>query len=495
MLDLSALDLGRAAWAFALSLALWLFVQTELNPERADVFELSVEAQNVPTGLVVTNEADWRPVQVRLSAPREVFAQLRPSQLRAVLDLSRVGPGESRVPVSVPSPDPQVRVGEPNPRQIAVRVEERISKSVPVRVRLDGSLPFGYRTGRATVSPESVTVTGPASYVRRAEAAQVEVRLDAATSDVDSRVQPSLVDGQGERLPATAPGLDLQPASARVQLPITQQVGYKEIGVHPALQGNVPAGYLVQRVAVDPAVVTAIGEPQVLGEVTLLETESVDLAAATGDFNRQVRLRLPEGLSLARPGPVTVSVQVTPLALRQTLRVPVGVQNVSGELFQASEVPVVEVAVTGPADSGIGASEIQATVDAGGLGPGAYTLPVRVRLPEGYTLEAARPDSVRVVLQDANSLAPAPPPPPAAPTAAPAPSPTPEAIPVPTEEPPVPIAGPTNGPIPLTTATPVALTSTAPLSASPGTPTATPPPTATRSPTPTVRVTTTVGGR
>src|SRR5436305_1228144 len=107
------IDLGPAALALALSIALWLVFQGALTPERADVFELVVEPRNVPTGMVVTNQADWRPVQVRLSAPRDVFAGLRASQLRGYVDLRAAGPGEAPFPVDVPSPDPQVRVGEP----------------------------------------------------------------------------------------------------------------------------------------------------------------------------------------------------------------------------------------------------------------------------------------------------------------------------------------------------------------------------------------------
>ena len=85
-------------------------------------------------------------------------------------------------------------------------------------------------------------MTGPASFVRRVESAAVEIRLDAVTSDLDSTLPVTLLNAQGERVPATVPCADVQPPTLHAQLPITQQVGYKEVGVHPLLRGAVAPG-------------------------------------------------------------------------------------------------------------------------------------------------------------------------------------------------------------------------------------------------------------
>ena len=487
MPSLAGIDVVRGLWALVLSLALWLVVQTELNPERSDVFQLPVEPRNVPTGMVITNEADWRPVTVRMSAPNDVFAQLRTSELRATVDLSRATPGEARYRVQVPQPDPLVRSGEPNPNTILVRLEELTRKTVPVTARLEGNLPFGYRAGRPAVDPQTITLTGPASFVRRIESAAVEVRLDAVTSDLDTTLPATLLNDRGERVLATAPGVEVQPPTLRVQLPITQQVGYKEVGVRPVLRGAVAPGYWVERVSVDPAVVTIIGEPQPLGAVESLDTEPVDLAGATDPFTRQVTLQMPAGVSLARAEPLTLAVQVSPVNLRQTLRVPVSVQGIGGDLFLASEVPIITVAAAGPADQGLSANDVRATVDASGLTEGAYTLPVRVTLPDRYQLEEVSPSSARVALQAVSSIGPTPS---AAPTASRAPAPPAPEPPSPTPAEPTPVAVPADvAPIPVVTATVPAATATpsptavtTATSTTAGTPTRTPTPRATTTP-------------
>jgi YbbR domain-containing protein len=424
MPELPGVDLGRAVWAIALSVAFWLLVQTELNPERSEVFDVAAEPTNVPSGLLVVNQADWRTVQVRLSAPRDVFAQLRSSQLRAVVDLRGAGPGQATFPIEVPPPEPLVRVGEPNPSRVSVRLEELARKTVPVRATLDGSPPFGYRPGRPTVSPNTLTISGPISFVRRVEFASVDVRVDGVTSDVNTTVTPVLIDAQGERVPATAPGAEVQPAGVQVQLSVTQQVSYKEVGVRPILRGNVPPGYWVQSVTVEPSVVTAIAEPQALSGVDSIDTEPIDLSGATASFSRPVALQVPQGLVLARSDQPLVTVQLVAVTMQQSLRVPVRVLGVEGDLYLASEVPVVEVAASGPADQGLSAADVQATVDATGLEVGRHVLPVRVRLPERYELAGLQPGSVAVVLQEASALAPTPtlPPPTVAPPAEPSPA-------------------------------------------------------------------------
>jgi outer membrane biosynthesis protein TonB len=163
-----------------------------------------------------------------------------------------------------------------------------------------------------------------------------------------------------------------------------------------------------------------------------------------------------------------LTVQIAPLALSQTLRVPVSIANLGGGLYASGEVPLVEVTASGPTTQGLSLAEVRARVDASGLGAGTHALPVEVQLPAGFALEAVQPSTVTITLQtvEARTASPPPPPPPAPPESAgegPAPP-----------EPTTPVAIPTPAP----TATPT-----------PPPPTATPTLTRTASPSPSARVT------
>lgn len=461
MPEIPGFDLGRALLAVAFSLAIWVQVQAEQNPERLTTVRLTVEPRNVPPGLVVTNQAEWSPVEVRISAPRDALAEVHESDFRAFVDLSRAvrtpdpaGEEFEVQVVQVGARDPRVRIGEPNPRRLRVRLEEVLSRSVPVRARTEGNPPFGYRAGRPEISPPSVSVTGPASYVNRVEAAEVEVRLDAATSDIDQQLPVQLVSAQGERLNPGTAQTQVQPALVRVTLPVTQQLGYKEVGVRPRVQGAVPAGYWVQSVTVDPAVVPLVGDPTALSSVSAVDTSPVELGGRTSTFSQAVSMQVPPGLTLGRADQVTLTVQIAPLALTQTLRVPVSIANLGAGLYASGEVPLVEVTASGPATQGLSPTEVRARVDASGLGAGTHMLPVEVQLPAGFALEAVQPGTVAITLQTVQARTappplPQPPPPPesASEGAAPPEPTTPVAIPTPvptaTPTPPPPTATPT----------------------------------------------------
>src|SRR5262249_12858334 len=260
-----------------------------------------------------------------------------------------------------------------------------------------------------------------------------------------------------------------------VQLPITQQVSYKEVGVHPLLRGSVPPGYWVQNVGVDPGVVTVIGEPQLLSGLDAIDTEVIELSGTTSSFTVPVTLQVPRALALARAEPLSLTVQVAALPLRQTLRLPVTVQNVGSSMFLGSDVPIVEVTAIGPADRGLTPADVDALVDAAGLGPGPYMLDVRVRLPARYQLETVRPPSVPVLLMEASatvSIPTAVPPTPVPPTA------TPDAVT------PEPVSPPTAAPVPSPSATAAPPTPTASAARTPSATATRPPPPAGRTPGP-----------
>jgi YbbR domain-containing protein len=491
MPEIPGFDLGRALLALAFSLAIWVQVQAEQNPERLTTLRLTVEPRNVPPGLVVTNQAEWSPVEVQISAPRDALAEVHEADFRAFVDLSRAvrttDPAGEEFEVQVAqvgSRDPRVRIGEPNPRRLRVRLEEVISRSVPVRARTEGNPPFGYRAGRAEISPPSVSVTGPASYVNRVEAAEVEVRLDAATADIDQQLPVQLVSAQGERLNPSTAQTQVQPALVRVTLPVTQQLGYKEVGIHPRVQGSVPPGYWVQSITVDPAVVPLVGDPAALTNVNAVETSPIDLTGHTSPFSQPVSAQVPPGLTLGRADQITLTVQVVPLTLTQTLRVPINVANLASTLYVSNDLPLVEVTASGPATQGLNATDVRARVDASSLDAGTYALPVAVQLPPGFTLEALQPSTVTLTLQAVSSrAAPTPAPPPPSP-----PPPTVEGSGVPQPE-----ASAT--PVPIPTASPSA-TPTAPPTATPtGTRTASPTPGASATATPAPTRTTTAGER
>lgn len=444
------LDLGRALLAVALSLALWIVIQNEQNPERTGTpdFTVPVEVVETPPGMVATGLP--QPIQLRVRAPADVFARLRVTSFRATVDASRATPGENRLPVRVERLDPEVRWVEPVPAVVEVRFDELRERTVPVRVAVTGTVPFGYTYAAPRATPESVTVSGPAGVVGQVDNALVEVSLERVTVSVSAPYSVKPVDSQGREVR----GLRVTPATVVVDIPVSQQIAYKEVGVRPVVTGRPAPGYYLEPLQVQPASATVVGEPSALASVNFVDTEPVDVGGASTTLVRQVPLVVPPGLSLLQRGPVTVTVPITPLSTTQTFRLQPQLVGLAPNLLLASELPLVDLTVSGPAPAiqGLRPGDLRVVLDGAGLGPGRHELTPQPQVPAGLTVDAVAPETVVVVLRPPPTATAPPPTSTPAPTATETPQPAPTSTPAPPAATPTPGAGPPGTPAP--TATP-----------------------------------------
>ncbi len=405
------LDLGRLLLAIGLASALWIVVQNEANPDRTDIpsFTIPVEIVGVPTGLVAVSEAPQ--IQVRVRMPSESWALLRPGSFRATASGAQAVPGVNELPVRVESLEPRVRAVDPIPPAANVVLEEVTDRIVPIRLNIAGNVPFGYAYSTPRIAPENVTVTGPSSAVQRVEAAVVDIRLDGLTVSLNATYAPRAIDARGGEVR----GVRTSPSTVNVEVPIQQQVGYKEVGVRPSVRGRVAAGYYLQPVEVEPPSVTVVGPPATLANVNFAETEPIDVSNISTSIVRRAQVVAPAGLSLLQTDPVNVTLRVTPLTVSQTIRLAPTVQNLGTGLQLVGEVPQVDVALSGPAPTlqTLKPGDFRVVLELSGLGAGRHDLEPRVVVPPGFSLEGVTPPRVTVDLRQVATptpiLAPTPP--------------------------------------------------------------------------------------
>ena len=391
------LDVGRLLLAIGLASALWIVVQNEQNPDRTDIPNLTVpvDVVNAPPGLVVVSEAPQ--IQVRVRMPSESWALLRPGSFRATASAAQAVPGVNELPVQVEALEPRVRAVDPIPPLVNVAFEEVTERVVPVRLNITGNVPFGYAYATPRIAPENVTVTGSSSAVQRVEAAVVDIRLDSLTVSLDATYAPRAIDARGGEVR----GVRTTPSTVNVEVPIQQQVGYKEVGVRPVVQGRVAAGYLLQPVEVEPSSVTIVGPPATLANVNFAETEPIDVANISSSVVRRSQVVAPPGLSLLQTDPVSVTLRVTPITVSQTIRLAPSAQNLGAGLQLVGDVPHVDVALSGPAPTlqTLKPGDFQVVLDLAGLGPGRHEVEPRVTVPAGFSLEGVTPPRVTVELR------------------------------------------------------------------------------------------------
>ena len=411
------IDPLRLVLAVALSVALWLFVQAQNNPERQDVttFSIPVEVVNAPSGLqVVSAPPD---VRVEVRASERVWRRLAPQSFRATADASNATKGSNDLPVRIERQDPEVYSATAVPPTVPVRLEQVEEKLVPVRVAIAGAVPFGYSFSPPSVQPDSVRVSGPQSQVDQVVAAVVDLRLEGVTVSINSSYTPRPVNATFDDVK----NVQVIPPAVNLTVQVNQQVNYKQVGVRPVTTGVPAGGYFVQSAVAEPATVTVVGNPSALAGIQFVETRPIDVSSASSTIVESVELAVPAGVSLLQQQPVNATVRIAALDVIQTIRVPITVTGLGPGLLLQSDLPSVDVTISGPAPTlqTLSPKDFQVLIDLSGLGPGKHSVTPNVVVPKALTLERSSPDQVTVTLAQPTPT----------PTATPTSTPTPTATP------------------------------------------------------------------
>jgi YbbR domain-containing protein len=147
------------------ALVLWFFVMGERKLEVG--YAVPLELQNVPDEMIVTNEVPSL-VDVRISGPRTLLMNLRPTDVHISVDLKGLQPGltsfkrlEERL--NIPS---GLKVTRLSPSFVDVKLERIREKTVPVKVLLNGTPAEGFRIAEVRAEPDQVTVEGAESELK-----------------------------------------------------------------------------------------------------------------------------------------------------------------------------------------------------------------------------------------------------------------------------------------------------------------------------------------
>lgn len=422
----------RAFLAFGLSFALWAFVSFSENPEETARFEdLTLQIVGLADDMVIV-DANGLPttsfplVDVTLRTDRRQRSELRPVDIRVVADLSNLGPGDHLVPINVQPTRSNLSFSVPaggiEPSAVSIRIESVETVTVPIRLEIVGSPPFSFERGDPEIRYngnliDTVTVSGPQSRVVRVTGVRTVANIAQLRASYVAPLNLTPVDNNNQPVE----GVQVQPATVTVVIPINPVVGLRLVPVSPIIIGTPAPGFAVTDIKVDPPLITLTGSSGPLDAINLLQTEAVDIANARETVVRIVPLIIPTGTSPAQgeSNAVRVTVEITPITLPFQIRLPVEVVIdglESGFLVTVSPTAVeITFAGTSTQLNALAATPLEATINVSGLAPGTYQFPVQPLLPAGVSIVGEAPTVTVVIIPE--------------PTPTPTPSPSPEPSP------------------------------------------------------------------
>jgi YbbR domain-containing protein len=395
-------NLLSAVLALLLALFIWVAAVREQNPMVRGLFSepIPVEVLNKPAGLDFLNPAQITEyVQVLVRAPQSSWDDLKAASFQASVDLSDLTEGMHDVPIEVRCSDPIVRIEGSQPGRISVRLERIQERVFEVKVRIMDDPALGYEARTPMIDPPTAKVIGPVSKVSQVQTVVADIYLRRTKTTVERDVVLTARDAQ-DNLVSLLTSID--PVQVAVTIPIEQKLGYRDVSVSVIRKGQVARGYRITGITVDPSVVTIIGSPLTVSQMSgYVETLPVDISDATSDVKARIGVVLPEGISILGDQMVSITVSVAPIIDSVTIQRPVSIQGLQLGYTALTSPSTVDVILSGPVPKleAISIEDVRVVVDLFGLQPGVYKITAQSFASEGLTVESVLPEAIEVEIK------------------------------------------------------------------------------------------------
>ena len=389
--------------ALVLGISVWISAVTSADPDEVRIFPNAIPLEIIgkDPSLIITSDIPSE-VEITIRAPRSVWEQLTAQEksVQATLDLSGLDTGKHLVPIQIRVLARPYQIILANPETVTVVLEPNAQRTLHLDLTINGLPAIGYQAGDVTLKPTEVLVSGPESIVNQATQARVFVSLDGARDNIEQSNPIQIVDDEGKSIR----GLTLTPETVQVNVPVSQQGGFRDLAVKVVVQGQIAAGYRLENISVFPPVVTVFSSDSELVNSLpgILETQSLDLQDANEGITTRLALNLPENVTLVGAQTVQVTVGISPIQTSLTLlNQPINIIGVTEGLSVQAFPQTVDVIISGPLPilDAFTPQDVIVTVDVTGLGLGTHQLvPVVDVLVDNVLVESILPGTIEVVI-------------------------------------------------------------------------------------------------
>lgn len=378
---------------------LWLYINGIENPIRENTISVPVEIVNKD---VLTNSKlaliDDQSSYINLTisgATSDVYS-VKPSNFKLRVDLSgyAIKKGENIIPVQLVQQPDNIKIVNTEKLWIKINVDEYAKKKVPIKISIEGKTKTGFYQLQPKPSLNQIEVSGPLKYVNQVTTLLGKIQVDNLSKDFTSNVILSAIDNSNKKVDY----VKFQPTTVEVMVPIKK---VKTVGINVKTKGNLSNGLVLKGFDTTPEKVDIAGDDSVLDSIQSIDTEPVDLSKVNGNDGIDVKLVVPQGISLVNNNGY-VKVKVTSEKISQrTLPVSVTIKNLKDGYDASLNTKQVSVTVTA-ADSivnSLNSGDITAAVDLSGLGEGDHNVAVNVMVPQGFTKASVDPPSIQVSIK------------------------------------------------------------------------------------------------
>ena len=407
-------NIGLKVLSVLVAIVIWYIVVDINDPVESSSFNVKVTVENegyIANGKNIYHIEDaYKTVNVFVSANRSTLKRITADDITVTADLTQIVDLE-RDPVMVPLTATCSGVSQTGVslarNAIPITIETIATREFPITVDTGDSVPSAeYEVGTTTANPDQIVINGPESIISQIDSAIARIDVTGMTFGGEKKATLILLDKSSQEISQETIEDDLTFEGDVDSISVKIELWKRQSDVELiASYSGVPAeGYHVENVSVTPDTITVVGDNTALaklrenGNKLEIGSDQITVLSAKEDVIAEVDLAesLPEDMRLARNTADTAIVTINILS-DETKEIPldvdeIHVENLSGNLsvsYAQAEL-VVRIKGAGSAISALSAKDLAASIDLSGLGVGSHTVPVKITLPTGVSLDGAQ---------------------------------------------------------------------------------------------------------
>lgn len=384
---------GLKIMAILFAVLLWIIVVNIDDPVGTTVFrniEVTMQNERVVTdnGKTYQVVGDTHAVIVTVRARRSILEKIRTDHIVATADMNEMTL-DTLVPIKVTITgfEGEYESATAQPSNLQVNIEDSQSNKFPITAVTKGNVQDGHMLGEIKAIPDTVTIDGPESLVKRID--KVVAKVDVSGISEDTTLEGSLIiyDKEGSIIDQTLLGNNLGDNKVAVSIKL---LFTKSVGITFSTFGKPAVGYTYVDMKYEPQELLIAGTQEALAEVEtiVVPSKALDIMGISQKTEIVVDMTkyLPEGVVLVDPNEnnVIVTISVERMGTK-AIELPVGsitVKNLATDLkltFGNNEDISLEFEGTAEALANLTIKKIEASIDLSAIKTeGTYDVPLQV---------------------------------------------------------------------------------------------------------------------
>lgn len=387
------------ALSVVVALVLWSYVMIQINPTKQEtIYRVPVNLLNEQTltekELAILGDGQFT-VDVIVEGKRSVISGLK-EDVNAEVQLFGWGKGENYITVDVRVPS-ELKILQVKPDKIKVNIEDRVIISKPVKVVFEGNFPPDTEESEIITRPLEIEIQGARTAVESVQDVVVKINtndLSPAGSQITREVSPLNKDG------ILVDHVKLSASHVSVSGKLLYK---KEVALRSSYTGEAGAGQGVLFEA--PETIIIKGDKDKIALIEEIETKPVELADYPVGGSMQLTPILPDGIEISKDNKsLTARLVIVETA---SLEVTLSGEDLIGQKLkpdltlriQQNQISLELIGEKGFIDN-LSLDRVRFYVDADGLDPGEYILPLIVEVGGVQNLLLPQPAEVVVIIEN-----------------------------------------------------------------------------------------------